>query len=285
MEALTGGVAEGLMSDTPTKSRLRKLRGGAAVILLLLVALPLAPFLLTTPLARLVLRQVFPAHTPSVGSAVLSPSGTLILRELELHDTGALARRPLITVPEVKAEFSWGELLSLRIRRVDAKDVAVYARSNDSLQLSLLALFFRPSLYGPAAKFGHGTLSLWIDTLNVQGMMHLESVRDFGAASANLPLVLHLTVSGDRVAPSRQFRMTIGEPPPLSNKISENSAMTVLELTPRVDATFGLQAEVATQPVAGDTSRAVYRLVARHAALRIEADTLRRYIAKLPLEL
>jgi len=278
-------VSESIMSDTPTKSRLRKLRGVVAVLLLLLAALLLAPFLLTTPLARLMLRQVFPAHTPSVGSAILSPSGTLILRKLELHDTGALAQQPLITAREVEVEFRWVELLSLRIRRFHAKDVAVYARSNGSLQLSLLALIFRPSPYGPAAEFGHGTLSLWIDTLNAQGTMHLEPVRGFGSASANLPLVLHMTVSGDRMAPSRQFRMTIGETQPLPDKISEKPAMTAPELAPRGDATFGLRAEVDTQPAAGDTSRVVYRLVARHAALMIEADTLRRYVAKLPAEL
>ena len=273
------------MSDTPTKSRLRKLSGVAAVLLLLLAALLLALFLLTTPLARLVLRQVFPANTPSVGSAALSPSGTLILRKLELHDTGALAQQPLITAREVEVEFRWVELLSLRIRQLHAKDVAVYARSNGSSQLSLLALVFRSSPYDPAAEFGHGTLSLWIDTLNAQGLMHLEPVKGFGSASTNLPLMLHMTASGDRMAPSRQFRMTIGETHPLPDKISEKPSMITPDLAPRVDAAFGLRAEVDTQPAAGDTSRVVYRLVARHAALMIEADTLRRYVTKLPPEL
>jgi hypothetical protein len=279
-------VSEGTMSDTlPTKSRLRKLSRVVAALLLLLVAILMAPFLLTTPLARLVLRQVFPAHTPSVGSAVLSPSGTLILRKLELHDTGALAQQPLITAREVEVEFRWIELLSLRTRQLHAKDVAVYARSNDSSQLSLLALIFRPSLYDPAAEFDHGTLSLWIDTLNAQGIMHLEPVKGFGSASANLPLVLHMTASGDRAAPSRQFRMTIGETQPLPDKISEKPSMTVPDLASRVGTAFGLRAEVDTQPAAGGTSRVVYRLVARHAALMIEADILRRYVTKLPPEL
>jgi hypothetical protein len=273
------------MSDTPpTKSRLRKLREVAAVLLLLLAAISLALFLLTTPLTRLVLQQVFPAHTPSVGSTALSPSGTLILRKLELHDTGALAQQPLITVRELEVEFRWVELLSLRIRQLHAKDVAVYARSNDSSQLSLLALVFRSSPYDPATEFGHGTL-LWIDTLNAQGMMHLEPVKGFGSASTNLPLVLHMSASGDRMAPSRQFRMTIGETQPLPDKISEKPSMTAPDLAPRADAVFGLRAEVDTQPAAGDTSRVVYRLVARHAALMLEADTLRRYVTKLPLEL
>src|SRR5262249_39570933 len=111
------------------KSRLRKLTGVTGVLLLLLTVILLAPFLLTTPLARLILQRVFPAHTPSVDSATLSPSGMLILRQLELHDTGALAQQPLITAREIEVEFRWVELLSPRIRQLHAKDVAVYARS------------------------------------------------------------------------------------------------------------------------------------------------------------
>jgi hypothetical protein len=278
-------VLEDIMSETPTKSRLRKLKRVAVVLLLLLAAIALAPFFLTTPLARLVLRQIFPVHTPSVGSAALSLSGALILRKLELHDTGALARQPLITVREIKAEFRWVELLSLRIRRVYAKDVIVYARSNGPLQLSLLPLVFRSSPDSPTAEFGHSALSLQIDTLSVQGMMRVESVRGFGSANANLPLVLNMTVSGDGMAPSQQLRLTIGETQSLPDKISEKPPMAAPELAPPVDAAFGLRAEVDTQPAAGDTSRVVYRLVARHAALMIEAATLRRYVAKLPAEL
>jgi len=104
------------MRDNPPKNQLRKLGRVAAVLLFLLAASLLALFLLTTQLARLALRQVFPAHTPSVDSATLSPSGTLILRDLVLHDTGALAQQPLITVREVESAFGWVELLSLQIR-------------------------------------------------------------------------------------------------------------------------------------------------------------------------
>jgi|GEM_PF-6784136 len=273
------------MNDTLTKSRRRKLTGVAVVLLLLLVVLLLAPFLLTTPLARLVLQQVFPAHTPSLDSATLSPSGMLILHKLELHDTGALARQPLIIAREIEAEFRWVELLSLRIRRLYVKDVAVYARANGPLQPSLLALVLRPSANGPAAKVGHETQSLWIDTLNVQGMMHLEPVKGFGSASTNLPLVLSLTMSGDRGAPAQQFRLTIGETLPPPDKIFEKPSLTVPKPASRTDVTFGLRAEVDTQPVAGSNSRVVYRLVVRRGALMIETDTFRRYVAKLPAEL
>src|SRR5882672_1819882 len=51
---------------------------------------------LTTRLVNLALEQVFPANRPSVGSATLSFSGTLVLRDLLLHDTGPLARQPLV---------------------------------------------------------------------------------------------------------------------------------------------------------------------------------------------
>ncbi len=274
-----------MTSDSPTKSRLRKLRGVAVILLLLLVSILLAPFLFTTPLARLVLQHTFPTHTPSVDSATLSPSGRLILRKLELRDTGALAQQPLITAREVEAEFHWIELRSLRIRQLHAKDVAVYARANDSLQPSLLALLLRPPADGPAAEVGQSTRSLWIDTLDIQGTMHLEPVKGFGSAGASLPLVLHMSMSGDRMAPAQQFRLTIGETLPLPNKISENPSPTAPKPVSRGDGAFGLRAEIDTQPASGKNSRVAYRLVVRHGALMIEAATLRRYVAALPAEL
>ena len=278
-------MSEDMRSDPSTKSRLRKLTGVAVILLLLLVAVLLVPFLFTAPLVRLVLQQVFPAHTPSVDSATLSPSGMLILRKLELRDTGGLAQQPLATAREVEAEFRWGELLSLRIRRLHAKDVAMYARSNNSLQPSLLALVLRPPADGPATKVGHSTQPLWIDILDVQGTMHLEPVKGFGSAGAHLPLVLHLTMSGDRMAPTQQFHLTIGETLPLPDKFSEKPSMTVSKPTSGVDAAFGLRAEADTRPITGNNSRMMYRLAIRHGALMVEAATLRRYVAKLPAEL
>jgi hypothetical protein len=60
------------MSDQPEKRQVRRFRWVAAVFLLLLAAILMAPFLLTTQLVRLALGQVFPASHLSVGSAVLS---------------------------------------------------------------------------------------------------------------------------------------------------------------------------------------------------------------------
>jgi hypothetical protein len=78
------------VTDKLAKRRQRRL-GVAAVFLLLLVAILAAPFLLSTRLVNLALEQVFPANRLSVGSATLSLSGTLVLRDLLLHDTGPLA--------------------------------------------------------------------------------------------------------------------------------------------------------------------------------------------------
>jgi len=273
------------MSDKPAKRRLRRLGWVAAVLVPLLAAILVAPFLLTRQLVRLALEQVFPANSPSVGSATLSPSGALILHDLVLHDTGALAQQPLITFNEIEATFGWAELLSRQIRRIHVGDVTVYARSNGPSQLSLLDLFFGRSQSGPPAESNRGTLPLGIDTLAVQGMIHLEPVRGFVSAHADWPLALQMTMSGDRMAPSRQFRVAIGEVRQLPEKIPEKPSVAVTELVPSVDAAFGLRAEVDIQPAAGGTRVVVHRLAARQATLTIEAETLRQYVAKLPPEL
>ena len=99
------------MTNKLAKRRQRRL-GVAAVFLLVLAAILGAPFLLTTRLVNLALAQVFPANRPSVGSATLSLAGTLVLRDLLLHDTGVLARQPLVMAREIDAAFGWRELLS-----------------------------------------------------------------------------------------------------------------------------------------------------------------------------
>ena len=273
------------MSDTPEKRRLRGLRWVAALSVLLLTALLVAPFLLTTQLVRLALWQVFPANSPSVGSAALSPSGTLVLHDLVLRDTGAFAQQPLVTVREVAAAFGWAALLSRQIHRLHAEDVTVYARSNGPSPLSLLALFFARSQAGPPAESTRSTLPLWIDTLSVQGMIHLEPVSGFGRAKADWPLALHMTMSGDRMDPSWQFRLAIGEAQQLPEKIPEQPSVAASESAPSTDAAFGLRVEVEIQPAAGGTRVVVHRLATRQATFTIEADTLRQYIAKLPPEL
>ena len=273
------------MSDQPEKRQVRRLRWIAAVCLLLLAAILMAPFLLTTQLVRLALGQVFPASHLSVGSAALSLSGTLVLHDLVLHDTGELAQQPMVTARKVDAAFGWAELLSRQIRRIHANGVTVYARPNGPSQLSLLDLFFERFPSGPAADSLRGMLPIWIDTLLVQGMIHLAPMRGFVSASADWPLALHMTMSGDRMDPSRQFRMAIGETRQLPEKIPATPFVAAPESPPGADAAFGLLMEVETQPAVGGTRVVVHRLVASQAALTIEPATLRQHLTKLPPEL
>jgi hypothetical protein len=273
------------MSDTLEKRQVRRLKWVAVIFLLLLAALLMAPLLLTTQLVRLALGQVFPARHLSVGSAVLNPLGTLVLHDLVLHDTGALAQQPLVAAREVIAAFGWVDLLSRQIRRIQATGVIVYARPNDPSQLSLLDLFFETSQYSPPAESNRGTLPLWIDTLNVQGTFHVEPIRGFAPPNVDWPLALQMTMSGDRMAPSRQFRVAIGETRRLTAEIPEEPAGAATESAPSADAAFGLLTEVETQPTAVGTRVLVHRLAARRAALTIEADILRRYTTNLPAEL
>jgi hypothetical protein len=273
------------MSDKREKRQVRRLRWVAAVFLLLLAAILMAPFLLTTQLVRLALGQVFPASRLSVGSAALNPSGTLVLHDLVLHDTGALAQQPLVTAREVDAAFGWAALLSRQIRRIHANGVTLYARPNGPSQLSLLDLFFERSQSGPPAESNRGTLPIWIDTLNVQGTLHMEPIKGFVSASADWPLALQMTMSGDRMDPSGQFRVAIGETRQLPEEITEEASVAATERAPSADAAFGLLTEVETQPAAMGTRVVVHRLAASQAALTIEADTLRQYMPKLPPEL
>ncbi len=70
------------MSDHPLKRRPRRLAWVIAPFLFLVAAIAVAPFVLTTSLVRLAVARVLPGHRTSVGSAALSLSGTLILRDL-----------------------------------------------------------------------------------------------------------------------------------------------------------------------------------------------------------
>jgi hypothetical protein len=252
---------------------------------LLLAAVLAAPFLLTTPLLRLALRQAFPANRPSLGSAALSPSGTLVLRDLVLHDTGALARQPLVTARQVEVAFGWAALLSRQIRRIHADEVAVYARSNDPAPLSLLDLVFERSPSGPPGESERGTPPVWIDTLTVQGRIHLEPIGGFVPAGADWPLAFRMTTSGDRMHPSRQFRVAIGEARQWPEQIPDQPAGPEAAPGPRAASAFGLLAEVETQPVATGARVLVHRVAARQAALTLEAAALHRYATTLPADL
>ncbi len=267
------------------KKPLQKLGLVAAVVLLLLAAMLTVPFLLTRQLMRLALGKIFPTNNPSVGSATLSFSGTLVLHDLVLHDTGELAQQPLISIGEFHSTFAWAALLSRRISRVRAEDVTVYLRSNSLSPLSLLDLFFQQFQSDLSAEFTRNTSPLWIDTLNIQGLIHPETIRDLGAAKTDWPLTMQMTMSGDRLDPARQLHVAIGEVRQLPEKTGGKPAGAVTKPIPNVDAAFGLRAEIETQRVAGKTRVVVHSLAAKRVSLTLEADALRRYAPKLPADL
>ncbi len=258
------------MSDKPAKTRLRWIGGAAGAILLLVAAIVVAPLVFTTHLVRIAVMRIFPGNTLSVGDAALSLSGALTLRDVALGET--VAQRPLVAIREVDAAFDWGELVSRRIRKIEARGVTVYVGSGS--QIGLLDLLYERSRSNPASR--SNSRPLWIDALDVQGKIQAEPVKDIVPANTDWPLTLQMTMSGDRMEPSRQFRVAIGETRRLREKILKEPSVAA-------DASFGLLADVETRAATGRVM--VRRLVARQAALAIEADTLRHYVPGLLREL
>lgn len=256
-----------------SKRPLRRIEWIAAVVLLVLTAILAAPFLLTTQLVRLALRQIFPVNSPTVGSAALSPSGTLVVRDLVLHDTAGLAQQPLITAREVDAAFGWTELLARQLRRIRIEGVTVYARRKGPSQISLLDLIPRESK--PRAK------PLWIGTLEIRGAVHSEPIAGFARTETDWPLSFQMITSGGP-AGSRQFKVAIGDARRLGGNASKPSDT---EPRPNAEGGFGMMAEFEAQAAAGGTRVTMRRLEASKAVVLIASDTLRHFVAKLPPEL
>ena len=273
------------MRDAPENRHVHRLRWIAAALLLLLAAMLIAPFLLTTPLVRLALGQVFPAGHLSLGRAALSPWGTLVLYDLRLHETTALAQQPLVSARRVDAAFGWAALLSRQIRRIHADGVIVYARPNSPPPFWLLDLLSERSTSSPPTPSTRGTPPIWIDTLNVQGIIHLEPHKGLVLDRVDWPLAFHMTMSGDRMDPSRQIRIAIGKTLQVPEAVPEKTSIAAPEPVPSAEAAFGLLTDLETQPAAAGTRVVVHRLVASQAALTIEADILRRYTTTLPTDL
>ena len=243
------------------KRSLQKLIWIAGAIFFVFVAIAAVPFLATTQFARYALATLYPSNTPTVGSVILRPNGTVVVRDLVLHDTGALSAQPLITVSAIDATFGWRDLLAGRkLRRIRVADARIYARSNASSQLSLLDLFF-----GRTNKPNRATLPIWADEIDVDGIIHREPFAGFAAGTAEWPLKFQLTMSGDRINPSRRIMFSVG-----SEKHTTD---------------FGVSAVAETNPIAGGTRVLLRSLTARHGSLAIEADALREFVAKLPREL
>ena len=263
-----------VMSDKPAKPRRRRIGWAAGALLLLLAVIVVAPLVLTTQLVRIAAMRIFPDNTLSVGDAALSLSGALTLRDVALRET--VAQRPLVAIREVNAAFDWEELVSRRIRKIEARGVTVYAGTGSRSRIGLLALLYERSRSNPRAK--SNSRPLWIDALDVQGKIQAEPVKGIVPANTDWPLTLQMTMSGDRMEPSRQFRLAIGETRRLREKILKEPSVAA-------DASFGLLADVETLAASGGTRVTVRRLVARQAALAIEADTLRHYVPGLLREL
>jgi hypothetical protein len=247
------------------KSSPRRLIWIAVAFFFVLVAIVAVPFLATRQIARYALAMLYPSNSPSVGSVILRPSGTVVIRDLVLHDTGALGAQPLITAGEIDANFGWRDLLAGRkIRRIRVADVRIYARSNASSQLSLLDLFF-----GRTNKPNRATLPIWTDAAEVDGIIHRDPFAGFAAGVSEWPLKFQMTMSGDRINPSRQFIFSVG-----SEKGKEKRTTD-----------FGVSAVAETNPTPVGTRVLVRSLTARHGSLAIEADAIRQFVDKLPREL
>jgi hypothetical protein len=160
----------------------------------------------------------------------------------------------------------------------------VYARSNGPSQLSLLDLLFELSKPRSSAASNRGRQPLWVGTLDVQGVVHLEAIRRFAPANSDLPMRLQMSMSGARVDPSRHFLVVIGEVRQMTEEIPEKARVTAIEPAPQVDVAFGLRADVETQQAAGRTRVIMHRLAASQADITIEADSLRQFVAALPRE-
>ena len=246
----------------------------AAAILALIGLIAAAPLLFASQLARLTLSHLFPRNRPTLGSASISPSGALIMHELQLHDLGAFADRPLVAIHELRADFRWSDLLSRRIRQIRVNHMTVYARTNDAAQLSLLDL-----LVGNFATAGsnRSVAPVWIDTLDVTGTIHREAIAGFSEdGTADWPLLLSMTMSGDRRYPARQINLRIGDLAAAANVAAVNHQTA--------DTTFGVRAEVETHPTADGTHLIFHRVAARNTALVFDADMMRKLAANFPRE-
>ncbi|MGH7898105.1 MAG: intermembrane phospholipid transport protein YdbH family protein, partial [Candidatus Binatia bacterium] len=90
------------------------------------------------------------------------------------------------------------------------------------------------------------------------------------APSGGWPLMVQMTMSGERASPSRRFQLAIGAADPSAK-------------APR--GGFSLRALVDAEPVPDGTRVTLRELTARDAALAMKADAVRRYAPKLPATL
>jgi dicarboxylate transporter DctA-like protein len=267
--------------DSTISRRLRRSGWIAVALLLLLTALAAIPFILTTRLANLALARFLPDNRARAGSARLSLTGRLILRDFVIHDSGVRAQQPLATAREIDAGFGWRELFARRLGWIRANDVTLYARTDGHAQLSLIDFayeFLRPSKVARTSPF-------WIGTIEIDGRIRQEGLIPISAAKADLPVALQMMMSGGRAAPSRHFTVVIGGPRQGREQDSVRASTGVNQALVASRSAFEMVADLETQAMAGGTRVMIHRMAAAHAALALDADMLRHFVAALPPEL
>lgn len=268
------------MRDSTISKRLCSSGWIVLTFLLLLIVLVATPLLLTTRLANLALGHFLPDNRACIGNASLSLTGTLILRDVVIFDFGARSRQPLATAHEIDARFGWRDLFARRVGSIRADEVMLYARSDDHSQLSLIDLAYelsRPSTVSRASP-------IWIGTTEIHGRIRQEHLIPGTEAESDLPMALQMIMSDDRARPSRHLTIVIGSSGP-GREQDTVKVSPAIEQPARNDLSFGMVADLDTQPLVEGTRVVIHRLAAAHAALTLDADTLRAFMATLPPEI
>jgi len=172
-----------------------------------------------------------------------------------------------------------GEICSRRVGWIRAYEVTLYARRDDHSQLSLIDLAYglwQRSAVSRASPF-------WIGTTEIHGRIRQEHLVPGTEAQSDLPMASQMIMSGDRAKPSRHLTIAVGN----SGLGREQDSVKISPATeqPAVnDSSFATFADIDTQPLADGMRVVIHRLAAAHAALTLDADTLRTFAVILPLE-
>ena len=269
------------MPDSTISRRLRWSGWIAVTFLLLLTVLVATPFLLTTRLANLALGQFLPDNRARIGSASLSLAGKLILRDVVINDSGGRARQPLATARKIDVGFGWRDLFARRLGWIRVIDVTLYARTDGHSQLSLIDLVY--GLWRPSTGFRASPI--WIGTIEIHGGIRQEGLIPREGAGSDLPMALQMIMSGDRARPSRHFTVDIGNSRQRPDQDSVKPSAGANPSAAASDSPFEMVADIEIESLAEGTRVVIHRLAAAHAALTLDADTLRNFVVTLPPEM
>jgi hypothetical protein len=268
------------MPDSTISRRFRWSVWIAVTFLLLFMVLAATPLLMTTRLANLALGHFLPDNRARIVNASLSLTGTLILRNVVIFDSGVRSQQPLAAAGEIDVRFGWRDLFARRVGSIRADEVMLYARSDDHSQLSLIDLAYelwRPSSVPRASPF-------WIGAMEIHGRIRQEHLIPGTEAQSDLQMALQMIMSGDRARPSRHLTIAIGNSRPGREQDTAKGSPAIGQRA-RNDSSFGMVADIDIQSLAEGTRVVIHRLSAAHAALTLDANTLRAFIATLPSEI